>query len=278
LIVDGKRAIWTYGCQFMPTSRINGVSIHYEVDGRGDPLLFVHGLGGCLDNWSNQAQAFSKKRRVIRLDLRGFGKSECPPFDEAYSVAIFANDLLGLVDLLGLQAIHLVGTSMGGYVSQRFTLSHPERVRSLVLCHTTCRRNVPPEILHTRLRTLEKADMRSYARLVVSQALAEGSPQELVDTLIESVSRNSKDAYIRVISKALVGFDLCEELHSISAPTLIVAGEKDQVIPPDRSVELQSRIPGSRLAIIRNVGHLSYLERPEEFNAILQGFLRDLPA
>lgn len=260
----------------MATSSINGVSIHYEVDGSGEPLLFVHGLGGCLDNWSNQVKTFCDAYRVIRLDLRGFGGSECPASDEAYSVAIFASDLLDLIDHLEEEAIHLIGTSMGGYVAQRFALSHPERVKSLVLCHTTCRRDVPPEILTTRIRALEKADMNTYARLVVSQALAEGAPQELIDAIVESVSKNSKDAYVRVISKGLVGFDVCEELSRLSVPTLIIAGEKDQVIPPDRSRDLHRRIAGSRLEIIRNVGHLSYLERPEEFNAILMGFLSEL--
>lgn len=257
----------------MPTNQINGVTIHYEAEGSGEPVLFVHGLGGCLENWANQARFFSGRYGTIRMDLRGFGKSDCPVQDDAYSVEIFSNDILGFIDRLELETIHLVGTSMGGYVSLCFSLTHADRVKSLALCHTSCRRSVPIDILNSRIKALETVDMKEYARLVVSQAVAEGTSQALIDTIVDSVAQNSKDAYMRVISKGLTGFDVCDRLQEIRIPTLVIGGEKDRVIPPDRSVELHERIPGSRLTIIPNVGHLSYLERPEEFNRILMGFL-----
>jgi pimeloyl-ACP methyl ester carboxylesterase len=136
---------------------------------------------------------------------------------------------------------------------------------------------VPPELLEKRIQALEASDMKTYAAQIVGQALAAGSPEELVATLVDSVSRNSKNAYRKVITTGLAGFDLCRSLSQIHVPTLVIGGEHDRVIPPEQAVDLHRRIPGSKYVVIRGVGHLSYFEDPGAFNAALADFLRNLP-
>lgn len=252
----------------------DNVSIHYRRSGDGPPLVFLHGLGANLSCWRHQEAFFSARYTVVLLDLRGFGASDKPEDPGAYRVRCFAEDVHELLLHVDISGVHLVGTSMGGYVAQQFALDYPEEVKSLVLCNTTCRRRVPPELLRTRLDALERSDMREYARLVASQALAPGASNELLAEVIEMIARNDRAAY-RTVIRSLT-FDVCRQLTSIRAPVLLIGCDQDIVMPLDRLDEIRRFLPQARLEIIERCGHLPYMERPEIFNRTLASFLAEV--
>jgi len=253
---------------------INGIKISYDISGRGENyLVFLHGLGADLHSWDKQVKFFDPFYQVVRLDFRGFGASDKPEVEHAYSVDIFARDVLALFEYERIATAHLVGTSMGGYIAQQFALTFPGRVKSLILCHTTCRRQVPPEIMRTRLEALEKMDMSSYALMAVPQALGSSASTEVFSFLRDMLAKNSHNAYKTIISGHVLDFDVCNKLAQIRVPVLIITGEEDRVIPSEQSMQIHEKLPHSQIAWITRAGHISYLECPEEFNDTLSVFL-----
>ena len=122
----------------MPKARVNGISINYSVEGRGEPLFLIMGFSGSKMAWFFQRGAFRKHFQVVTFDNRGVGQSDKPP--GPYSMKMFADDTVGLMDHLGIDKAHVLGASMGGMIAQHIALSHPERVRKLVLSCTVASR------------------------------------------------------------------------------------------------------------------------------------------
>ena len=118
----------------MPHSTVNGIKIYYEEQGKGEPLILINGLAFPMDLWFAQIRELSKDFRVIALDNRGIGRSDQP--DEEYSIAMMASDAVGLLQSLGIAKAHVVGLSMGGFISQEIALSYPEVVNRLILVAT----------------------------------------------------------------------------------------------------------------------------------------------
>lgn len=252
----------------------DGLSIHYRRSGDGPPLIFLHGLGAHLSCWRHQEAFFSAQYTVLLLDLRGFGESDKPRDSRAYGVKSFAEDVHQLLVHLKVPGAHLVGTSMGGYVAEQFALQYPEKVKSLVLCNTACRRQVPPELMRARSEALERSDMSRYARLVASQALAPGASDALIAEVTEMIASNDRAAYETVIRS--LTFDVCEQLASVRVPVLLIGCDEDIVMPLDRLREIRRWLPQARLEIIERCGHLPYMERPDVFNQILASFLAEI--
>src|SRR2546422_8912476 len=120
----------------MATTKINGIEIYYEVDGSGEPLLLIMGLGANATGWYAQIPALSKEYQVITFDNRGAGRSEKP--NEPYTMPQMAEDAIGVLDTLGIGAAHVFGMSLGGMIAQELILRHPERVKTLILGGTMC--------------------------------------------------------------------------------------------------------------------------------------------
>ena len=118
----------------MPRARVGDIGIHYEVQGGGEPLVLVMGLGSNLAGWMFQLLEFSRRYRVITFDNRGVGRTDAP--DAAYSIEMMAGDTVGLMDALEIESAHVLGISMGGFIAQEIAIRFPERVRSLVLAAT----------------------------------------------------------------------------------------------------------------------------------------------
>ena len=189
---------------------------------------------------------------------------------------VLAADVMHLVRTLGLAPVHLLGTSMGGFVAQEVALAAPELCRSLILCHTGCRMSIPDDVLAARLRALREQPMPAYGALVASQALAPQAPVALREWLVDLVARNDGEAYTQVLVEGLSRFDASERVSQIRLPTLVLVGELDRVIPPEEGRELAGRIPGARLMSVAGTGHLSYAERPDAFNQAVLEFLATL--
>ncbi len=244
--------------------------ITYSDEGTGPTLVFLHGLGTNATCWDEQVPAFSNSFRIIRPDLRGFGKS---PKTGPYGVEVFATDVIELLDELSAWPATVVGTSMGGYVASSIALRVGAQLDRLVLCHTACSRRVPPEVMAERLAALRSGSMLDYARVAAKTAIAPSATEKLRARVTDMIGKNDQNAFIQVFSGETLDFNYCSLLSSLKIRTLIISSPEDKVVPHQRSLELHELIAGSKLEIIEGVGHLSYMERPDVFNKVLKQFL-----
>jgi len=262
----------------MPTVRVGEVELFYElVDctepwkaGR-PPVVFLHGLGGTHRMWIRQIPALCGDFPTIAVDLRGHGSSSKPSAD--WSTVEMAQDLARLLRELCAEKAHIVGCSLGGMVAQQFAVDFPYVTASLVLVDTLC--GIPAELSDVARSSLEfiaNNPMSLVAKERITNAFSDQVDPVMRDYYIGQIAQNEKSAYLRV-ARAAFGFSLCARLDEIKAPTLIVVGAADRVTPPPLSEELAARIDGARLVRIPDAGHISNVEKPEEFNRIVRDFL-----
>jgi len=263
----------------MPYVQANGINIYYESQGEGEPLLLIAGLGATHELWELQVPSFARWYRVVTFDNRGAGDSDKP--QEPYSIALFADDTAALMDALGIERAHVYGQSMGGIIAQEFALRHPQRVRCLVLGCTTFggpnsvlpspeaaavlsgMPNLPEEQAVDRV--LEVFYSRRYRR-----EHAEEARQRIQNYF---PLRTPPDAYARQLMACLT-FDAYERLPQIAAPTLVINGVEDVLLPAENSRIMAQRIPGAELVLFPEAGHLYFHEVPEEADAAVADFLR----
>src|SRR5438128_1036046 len=196
----------------MPTIRVGDVALYFQTWGAGEPLMMVHGLGMSSELWRHQIPAFSRRYRMIAVDLRGFGRSDRPAEAGAYSIVRLAADVAAIARHLGIARMHYLGTSMGGFVGLELALSEPRLCRSLVLCHTSPRMSMPREILEARVKALRETSMEEYGRMVATQALAAPVDPDLFDWLVKQIAANDRRAYTQVLTEGLSGFDVTSRL------------------------------------------------------------------
>ncbi|MGA8644955.1 alpha/beta fold hydrolase [Candidatus Binatus sp.] len=240
--------------------------------GTGETLLLVHGLGASSRLWINQVE-FGDRFHVVAVDLRGFGLSGKPKSPGSYSIEKFSNDLFHLADKLGVSKFHYLGTSMGGFIGQAMALRSPQRITSLMLVHTAAKSSIPRDILEVRLKALKEMSMTDYGKLVAEQALAEGKQSRIFDWLVAMIAANDREAYARVLTEGLSGFDLSKESSRLQMPVLVIVGDTDRVIPPQAGYALAEGIQGVDLHTLKNAGHIGYAEQPAAFNEIILSFL-----
>lgn len=257
---------------------LEGASIHCVEAGdpRGLPVVFIHGFPFSHAMWRPQLDALGRGRRLIAYDLRGHGRSSVG--DGLYTIELFVDDLLGLLDALKVPRAVLCGLSMGGYVALRAAERAPERLLGLVLADTRAEPDGnPAKLLRAgAMKAIAKDGVGAFAEQFVKglfspMTLAGGRP--CVET-IKTVMRANSALGMRGALLALAARpDAVPGLAKLKTPTLILVGEHDSLTPPALSRAMQEAIPGSRLAVIPDAGHLSSLENPERFNAELGSFL-----
>lgn len=268
----------------MPSVAVNGIALHYHDDGprEGSPVIFIHafplhramcdGLIGVL---------VEAGYRVITPDLRGVGGSEVPP--GPYPMSLLAADVLGLADELGLDRFVLGGLSMGGYVSLALLRQAPERVRAVILADTRAGAD-SDEGKANRETTAQKAEREGSSAIADSmlpRLLAPATINHKADVVAEvraMIESNSPMGIAATARGMALRADSTDLLPEIDIPTLIIVGELDAITPPDESRFMQGRIPDATLTIIRDAGHLSNIDQPEEFNIKLIHFLLAHPS
>ena len=260
----------------MGNVRVNGVDLWFEQEGDGDDVLFIAGLadeGAC---WIDQVAGLRDRFRVTTFDNRAVGRSSTP--DGPYRIAEFARDTIGLMDVLGLERPHVVGSSMGGAIAQELVLAHSDRVRSLVLNGTWCRGDrFLHEIFRSWIWSARKADgIRDFLVTVNLWCFApriwnDGTMDDWLAAAEASPNQQSVDAFCRS-AEALLQHDTADRIGAIRTPTLVTVGELDLVLPVRFSREITDRISEARLVIIPAAGHQPFQEVPEEFNRLLVKF------
>jgi pimeloyl-ACP methyl ester carboxylesterase len=259
----------------MSTAVLEGVSLTYDVEGAGEPLLLIQGLGYGRRGWGPAPALLAHRFRVVSFDNRGFGESDAPP--GPYTTAQLAQDALAVLDATEIDTAHVIGISLGGMVAQELVLARPERVRKLVLCSTTpggaTSFPMPQQTVALMGRQAE-LDPQEALRLFVVNALSPDPPAELVEEIVAYRAANPPHpAGWWAQAAAGAAHDAMARLGAIHLPTLIVHGTADNVVDVGNAPLLAEGIPGARLALFEGVGHLLPWERPAEFTALVEEFL-----
>jgi 3-oxoadipate enol-lactonase len=241
-----------------------------SVAGRGALLLFLHGIGGRRQNWQAQLAFFSRGFEAAAWDARGYGDSE--DYDGPLDFGVFSSDLARVLDCFGAQAAHLVGLSMGGRIACDFALRCPDRVLSLTLANTG-----PGFGAMTPGQAASLLEQRSTRapELQAHRMLGPNAPAAAHANVLAGLRALRPDSYRKALEAAL-GQELPAAMARIAAPTLVIGSRHDPVYPPGIAHEIAERIPGARLVMLEDAGHVSNLEQPERFNQALAQFLDGL--
>lgn len=255
----------------MPRVCIDDITLNYEQQGEGSDLVLIHGLGGDLRSWDADVPVFAGHHRILRYDVRGFGASDRPG---RYSYDAFGRDLDGLLTACGVDEAHVVGFSMGGVVALRLALTHPARVRSLVLVSTSS--EVGPKNVAGWQRLADRVEQEGFgpasveAQRIFSPAFIASHP-EAVEDLGRRNAANDRGTYAAVV-RAICNYNWTAELRQVTAPTLILQGLDDRLAPPGGSVKMKRALPRARLLMFANAGHSLPLEQPELFRHTVMAF------
>jgi 3-oxoadipate enol-lactonase len=247
---------------------VNGARLSYEEYGAGPPVVLVHGLGGTgTDIWKHVIADLAEDFRVVVYDLRGSGTSEATP--GPYTIDLLQQDLDLLVSALDLGAVALMGHSLGGGIALAQAARRPESVRAVVgVGAVTTLPDAAREGMRTRAETVESAGMAAVAETVatngVSPTFREHQPEEFQELI--SLLGSANPAGYAAQCRALEVMDLTDELSSVRAPALLVAGELDQASPVARN-ESNAALVGAELVVLPDCAHIISWEKPAELLA-----------
>ena len=251
--------------------------------GAGPMVLFLHDIGSNRTSWHLQLPAFAGEFHAVAWDARGYGLSE--DYDGALAFGDFSDDIVRLLDHFGVAKAHLCGLSMGGRIAQDFYPRHPDRVASLVLCDTfagddpadarSSRSQSIDEFVNSRIQPyLDGADPKQQALKNAGQLMSPKRSEDAVQRAIRASSEIHVESYIKTV-RASAAYNRVDELPNIKVPTLLLFGAEDALTPPTVGEYMQENIAGARLVVIPDAGHLTNLEKPEQFNRAVLDFLRE---
>jgi pimeloyl-ACP methyl ester carboxylesterase len=278
----------------MSIANVGSLELYYEEHGRGDPLLLIMGLAADSTAWMFQLPAFAARYRTVVFDNRGVGRSAKPP--GPYTIHEMADDAAGLLDVLDIGRAHVVGVSMGGMIAQELALRHPARVRGLVLACTYPEPDA--EVERQRQFSVARLGGTVSAAGEVQIDLATLDPMLFFQHLLPHVFNQSfidrelpkllhlfggalqygfsMEAILGQV-EAVMGHRATDRLHQVAAPTLVITGDADLLIPPGNSDVLARNIPNAKLVKVPGGSHGFNFETPEVFNREVLDFLATVP-
>ena len=262
----------------MTLTRINDIQMAYTDAGDGPPVVLIHGYPFNRSLWNEQVAALSSSYRVIAPDLRGFGETDAS--DGPATMNRMAQDVAQLMDHLEIPQAVIGGLSMGGYVALAFYKQFPSRVRALILADTRAQADTE-EAKQTRAQQAEKALSEGMAGIADAMLPKLLTPEtvskrpEIVKRVRDMMLTSKPEGAAAALRGMAEREDQTQFLSQISSPTLILVGAEDAITPVIDSEKMHHAIKGSRLVVLENAGHVSNLERTDQFNEALLEFMRD---
>jgi 3-oxoadipate enol-lactonase len=246
--------------------------------GSGELLVLMHGIGGNKRNWHDNLPALAAHWHAAAWDARGYGESDDYPGPLAFTD--YADDLPRVLEHFGVEKAHILGLSMGGRIAMDFAERYPERLKSLTLCDT-----------HGGFSTFTEEQKREFLRLRKEPLVNGGEPRDIAvpvarslsgpnisaeafAKLVDSLNRLHKESYIKSLEATVAAAP--HRLGNIRVPTHVIVGSHDRLTTPEMCRELAARIPGAKLTVIDDAGHLPNIEQPAAFNTAVIAFLRAL--
>ena len=262
----------------MPQLKLANVDIHYDVYGSGEPLVLIPGFTAGAWIWFKQIAQLATKFRVITFDPRGIGRSSFA--SEPLTMRLLADDTAALLHDLGIEQAHILGVSFGGFVAQEFALAYPEATRTLSLCCTSFGgpNHVSPSIdILTAVLSRNGFNSEERIRRILLPAFSpdfvRSHPGEVDEVIKLRLANPVVEEAFNAQLKAGIGFDAESRVGGIKAPTLVLSGEADAIVPVQNSRNLAEQIPGARLRLVAGGSHLFFIEQADEFNRIVTEFL-----
>jgi 3-oxoadipate enol-lactonase len=250
---------------------MTAVALHHELSGPSDapPLLLSGSLGSTLSMWGPQLSALSGRVRAIPFDHRGHGGSPVPP--GPYTIAELGQDVLALMDHLGLERASYCGLSIGGMVGQWLAGNHPDRIDKLILVATSAHIGSPDPWLERAATVRAAGTIEVIADAVIARWFTPGwaaDHRETVATYREMLVSTPVEGYAGCC-EAISKLDVRAELARITAPTLVISGADDPAIPPPHQQAIADAVTGARLESISDAAHLPSVQHPERVNQLI---------
>jgi pimeloyl-ACP methyl ester carboxylesterase len=252
-----------------------GAKIYWDEQGQGPPVLLIMGLGWTSVMWYRTRPVLAARYRTVAFDNRGVGRSDVPP--GPYSIALMASDAAAVLDAAGIQRAHIFGVSMGGMIAQEFVLQYPERVDALILGCTAAGGpravQADSEVLLALFRRGLTPD--EYAQITNPFIYHASTPHERIeeDMVLRKKWYPTEVGYLGQL-QAIMSWEAYTRLAKIAAPTLVMHGETDRLIPAANSALIAERIPGAKLVVIPKASHVFATDQPQAANQAIMEFLQ----
>src|SRR5579871_5456568 len=252
-----------------------GAKIYWDEQGSGDPLLLIMGLGYPSEAWYRTRPVLAERYRTIALDNRGVGRSDMPP--GPYPIPLMASDAACVLDAAGVQSAHVFGISMGGMIAQEFALQYPNRGRSLILGCTACGgpHAVRAEAAANEM-LLARGNMTAEeaAQAAIPFIYDPGTPKSRIeeDLTVRRPWYPRSEAYKAQLA-GILAWESYSRLSQISAPTLVIHGDSDRLVPSGNGKLIADHIPGAKWVLLSHASHIFPTDQPEATKQALYQFL-----
>jgi 3-oxoadipate enol-lactonase len=258
----------------MPFTESEGAKIYWDEEGRGAPLLMIMGLGWASNMWHRTRPVLAGQYRTIAFDNRGAGRSDLPP--GPYSIATMASDAAAVLDAAEVNGAHLLGASMGGMIAQEFALKYPQRVHSLCLACTAPGgpHAIQPESAAIEMLFRTGLSPEQRARAAVPFLYDSCTPQERIeqDLAVLSELYPMPEGFSAQL-QAILAWEAYDRLPQITAPTLVIHGANDRLVPTGNADVIARRVPSAQLVKVPDAGHIFFTDQPAEAHGAILGFL-----
>ena len=263
----------------MPTIKINHCRYYYEEHGSGtETIVFAHGLLWSGYMFNKQVEILKSKYKVITYDHRGQGKTEVT--ETGYDMDSLYNDAVQLIEQLNLGKVHFGGLSMGGFIAMRLAARRPDLVKSLIFMETSAQAE-PHTLKYTLLNTIVKlfgvATVSSQVmKIMFGDTFLNDAKRKAERLLLENELKKNKKSIVKAVEGVISRKGIESELQNIVCPTLIIVGDQDKATVPAKAEFIHQQIPQSSLVYIKDAGHTSSIEEPEQVNKAITFFLENL--
>jgi pimeloyl-ACP methyl ester carboxylesterase len=256
------------------TAAVNGTELYYEIRGSGDPVVLLEGAGLDCRMWDDQFEVFARSYRVVRMDVRGSGKSAdvSGPYQSH-------EDLHGLLEALGIPRAHLVGLSLGGRIAIDFALTYPTMLNSLVLVGPGVSGfPLPPATKSESRESLYKAIFARDATAAVnawleSDLMKPAATNPRTRDRVRALALGNARTWLQPLVERTLSPPAYARVGEIRTPTLVVVGSIDNAVIHSGADHLIAGIPGAQKAVLEGAGHVPNIEQPDEFNRVVLDFL-----